>query len=43
MTNAEQKLFTRGVAAGTMTGLTIGLLIALFIALKPAFFAALIG
>jgi hypothetical protein len=42
MTKGEQKLFARGVAAGTMLGLAIGLLIALFIAMKPELFAALI-
>ncbi|HEX2759954.1 MAG TPA: hypothetical protein VHM27_05545 [Rhizomicrobium sp.] len=42
MTDGEQKVFVRGVAAGTMTGLAIGLIIALFIALKPELFAALI-
>lgn len=42
MTDGEQKVFARGVAAGTMTGLAIGLIIALFIALKPELFAALI-
>ena len=42
MTKGEQKVFARGVAAGTMLGLAIGLLIALFIAMKPELFAALI-
>ena len=42
MTNGEQKMLWRGVAAGTITGLAMGLIAALFIALKPEFFAALI-
>ena len=42
MTNGEQKVLWRGVAAGTMMGLTIGLLVALFIAMKPVLFAGLI-
>ena len=41
MTKGEQKVFVRGVAAGTLTGVAIGLLLALFIALKPEFFARL--
>ncbi len=36
MTNGEQKVLWRGVAAGTLIGLAIGGLIALFIAMKPA-------
>jgi tetrahydromethanopterin S-methyltransferase subunit F len=43
MTSGEQRVFTRGVAAGTITGIAIGLIIALFIALKPEFLAALTG
>ena len=43
VTDAEQKIFRRGLFAGTMLGLAIGLLIALFVAMKPGFFAALIG
>lgn len=43
MTNGEQKLVMRGVAAGTLMGLAIGGMIALLIAMKPEFFAALIG
>jgi hypothetical protein len=35
VTDREQQVFWRGVAAGTLTGVAIGLLIALFIALKP--------
>ncbi len=42
MTNGEQKVLVRGVAAGTIMGLAIGLILALFIAMKPEFFAALI-
>jgi hypothetical protein len=42
MTNGEQKVFWRGVAAGTMVGFAIGLMVALFIAMKPDLFAALI-
>jgi len=43
MTNGEQRLMMRGVAAGTLIGLALGGMIALVIAMKPAFFAALIG
>ncbi len=39
MTNGEQKVLWRGVAAGTIMGLALGLMIALFIAMKPALFA----
>jgi hypothetical protein len=42
MTNAEEKMLKRGVAAGTLMGLAIGGIVALFIALRPEFFAALI-
>ena len=42
MTNGEQKVLMRGVAAGTIMGLAIGLIIALFIAMKPELFAALV-
>lgn len=35
MTNGEQKVLWRGVAAGTIMGLAIGLIVALFIALNP--------
>jgi len=42
MTNGEQKVLVRGVAAGTIIGLAIGLMLALFIAMKPGFFAGLI-
>jgi hypothetical protein len=41
MTNGEQKMLWRGVAAGTMVGLATGLILALFIAMKPELFAAL--
>jgi hypothetical protein len=42
MTNGEQKVLMRGVAAGTIMGLAIGLIIALFIVMKPELFAALV-
>jgi tetrahydromethanopterin S-methyltransferase subunit F len=42
MTNGEQKVLWRGVAAGTIVGLAFGLMIALFIAIKPELFAGLI-
>jgi hypothetical protein len=42
MTNGEQKVLWRGVAAGTLVGLALGLMIALFIAMKPQLFAGLI-
>jgi len=42
MTDGEQKVLRRGVAAGTILGLAIGLMIALFIAMKPELFAGLI-
>ena len=42
MTNGEQKVLVRGVAAGTIMGLAIGLMLALFIAMKPEFFARLL-
>jgi len=42
MTNAEEKVLKRGVAAGTLVGLAIGGMIALFIAMRPELFAALI-
>jgi hypothetical protein len=42
MTNGEQRVFWRGVAAGTMLGMTLGLIIALFIAMKPELFAGMI-
>ena len=41
MTNGEQKVLRRGVAAGTLIGLAIGLMLALFIAIRPEFFAEL--
>ena len=41
MTNSEEKLLKRGVAAGTLVGLAVGGMIALFIAMKPEFFAGL--
>jgi hypothetical protein len=34
MTNGEQKMLARGVAAGAILGLAFGLLTALFIAMK---------
>jgi formate/nitrite transporter FocA (FNT family) len=42
MTNSEQKILWRGVAAGVLMGLATGLMIALFIAIKPELFAALV-
>jgi tetrahydromethanopterin S-methyltransferase subunit F len=42
MTNGEQKVLWRGVAAGTLIGLAIGGMIALVIAMKLEFFARLI-
>ena len=42
MTNGEQKVLWRGVAAGTIVGLALGLIVALFIAMKPELFAGLI-
>ena len=42
MTNGEQKVLWRGVAAGTILGLALGLMIALFVAMKPELFAGLI-
>ena len=42
MTNGEQKVLRRGVAAGTLIGLAIGLMLALFIAIRPEVFAGLI-
>ena len=42
MTNGEQNVLVRGVAAGTIMGLAIGLMLALFMAMKPEFFARLI-
>jgi len=41
MTNNEQKMLWRGVAAGTVVGLALGLIMALIIAMKPELFAAL--
>jgi len=42
MTDGEQKVLWRGVAAGTLLGLAIGAMIALVIAMKPELFAGLI-
>jgi hypothetical protein len=42
MTVGEQRVFVRGVAAGTLLGLASGLMLALFIAMKPQLFAVLI-
>ena len=42
MTNGEQKVLVRGVAAGTIIGVVIGLMLALLIGMKPHFFAGLI-
>jgi tetrahydromethanopterin S-methyltransferase subunit F len=41
MTNGEQQVLWRGVAAGTIIGLAIGGIIALVIAMKPELFAGL--
>ena len=43
MTEGEQKMLVRGIAAGMIMGLVIGLMIALFIRMKPELFAGLIG
>jgi hypothetical protein len=42
MTNGEQKMLWRGVAAGTLIGLAVGGMIALCIAIQPELFARLI-
>jgi hypothetical protein len=42
MTNGEQKMLWRGVAAGSLMGLAIGGMIALCVAMKPEFFAGLV-
>jgi tetrahydromethanopterin S-methyltransferase subunit F len=42
MTDGEQRVLWRGVAAGTIMGLAIGGMIALFIAIRPELFARLI-
>jgi hypothetical protein len=42
MTNREQNMLARGIAAGTLVGLAIGGLVALWIAMKPEFFTGLI-
>ena len=42
MTQGEQKMLWRGVAAGTIIGMAIGGMIALVIAMKPELFAGLI-
>jgi tetrahydromethanopterin S-methyltransferase subunit F len=42
MTNGEQRVLWRGVAAGTIVGLALGLMIALLIAMKPELSAGLI-
>jgi hypothetical protein len=42
MTNGEQKMLWRGVAAGTLIGLAVGGMIALCIAMMPELFARLI-
>jgi hypothetical protein len=41
MTNGEQKVLVRGVAAGAVMGLALGLMVALVIAMKPHLFAGL--
>ncbi len=42
VTNGEQRMLSRGVAAGTLMGVAIGLMIAFFIMAKPDFFAAFV-
>ena len=42
MTQGEQTMLRRGVAAGTLIGLAIGGLIAVVIAVRPELFAALV-
>jgi hypothetical protein len=42
MTNGEQKMLWRGVAAGMIVGLALGLMVAVFIAMKPQLFVGLI-
>jgi hypothetical protein len=42
MTQGEQKVLWRGVAAGTIVGLALGLMVGLFVAMKPELFAGLI-
>jgi len=42
MTNGEQQVLVRGVAAGTIVGVALGLMLALVIAMKPDLFATLI-
>jgi uncharacterized membrane protein len=39
---SEQKVFWRGVAAGTITGVVIGLMMGLFIMIRPELARALI-
>ena len=41
MTDGEQKMLMRGVAAGTLMGVALGLMLALAIALRPELFARL--
>ena len=42
MTNGEQRMLNRGVAAGMLVGLAIGLITALIIAIRPELFAWMI-
>ena len=42
MTNGEQRMLWRGLAAGTIMGLALGGMIASVIAMKPHLFAGLI-
>lgn len=42
MTDGEQKMLWRGVAAGTILGLAIGGMIALVVAMKAELFAGLL-
>jgi hypothetical protein len=43
MTNGEQKMLVRGLAAGMLIGVAVGLVIALVIAMKPHDGAALLS
>ena len=42
MTQGEQKVLWRGVAAGTIVGLALGLMVGLFVAMKQELFAGII-
>lgn len=43
MTEGEQKVLWRGVAAGTLVGMAIGLILALYILVRPELFTPLAG